>query len=33
MPKCKNSDFVSILGHELRTPLSTIRGYISMIIE
>ncbi|MDR3150472.1 MAG: hypothetical protein LBU14_02400 [Candidatus Peribacteria bacterium] len=22
-----------MLGHELRTPLSSIRGYISMILE
>lgn len=33
MWKHKDEDFVSILWHELRTPLSSIRWYISMIIE
>jgi signal transduction histidine kinase len=27
------SEFVSIASHQLRTPLSTVKGYISMILE
>lgn len=33
MGKRRNEEFISIVWHELRTPLSSIRGYLSMIIE
>ncbi|NVP17552.1 HAMP domain-containing histidine kinase [Candidatus Gracilibacteria bacterium] len=33
MSKHKNDEFISIIGHELRTPMTSIRGYISMILE
>ncbi|MDD3145443.1 MAG: HAMP domain-containing sensor histidine kinase [Candidatus Gracilibacteria bacterium] len=33
MSKSKNDEFISIVGHELRSPLTSIRGYISMILE
>lgn len=33
MWKNKNNEYISIVGHELRTPLSSIRWYLSMILE
>lgn len=33
MKKVKADEYISIIWHELRTPLSTIRWYLSMIIE
>lgn len=33
MSKHKNDEFISIIWHELRTPMTSIRGYISMILE
>lgn len=33
MAKNRNEEFISIVWHELRTPLSSIRGYLSMILE
>lgn len=29
----KNNEYISIIGHEFRTPLTSIRWYISMILE
>jgi signal transduction histidine kinase len=29
----KNNDFIAIASHQLRTPLTIIKGYISMILE
>ncbi|ATU05236.1 hypothetical protein BKN14_02150 [Candidatus Gracilibacteria bacterium HOT-871] len=28
-----NLEYISIIGHEMRTPLTSIRGYLSMILE
>lgn len=33
MSKHKNDEFISIIWHELRTPMTSIRWYISMILE
>lgn len=33
MGKRRNEEFISIVGHELRTPLSSIRWYLSMVLE
>ncbi len=33
MSKNKNDEFISIVWHELRSPLTSIRWYISMILE
>lgn len=33
MSKNKNEEFISIVWHELRSPLTSIRWYISMILE
>lgn len=33
MSKSKNDEFISIVWHELRSPLTSIRWYISMILE
>ena len=33
MSKNKNDEFISIIWHELRTPMTSIRWYISMILE
>lgn len=33
MSKNKNDEFISIIWHELRTPMTSIRWYISMVLE
>lgn len=33
MGKRRNEEFISIVWHELRTPLSSIRWYLSMVLE
>lgn len=32
-PKNKPTDFISIASHQLRTPLTIMKGYLSMILE
>jgi len=32
-PKSKNNDLVSLASHQLRTPLTIMKGYLSMILE
>lgn len=32
-PKTKPTDFVSLASHQLRTPLTIMKGYLSMILE
>jgi len=32
-PKNKTSDFIALTSHQLRTPLTIMKGYLSMILE